>query len=51
VVGADNTGAVHLYERSGFVTVDRFELHPGTVSLLMQWDRPPSLPTTGPDPD
>ncbi len=44
VVGADNVGAVSLYERTGFVTVSRFELHPGTESLLMQWDRPPSAP-------
>ncbi len=45
VVGADNTGAVSLYERAGFVTVDRFELHPGTESLLMQWDSPrPAAP-------
>jgi ribosomal protein S18 acetylase RimI-like enzyme len=42
VVGAANSTAVALYERSGFVTVDRFELHPGTESLLMQWDRPTS---------
>ena len=34
--------AVALYERSGFVTVDRFELHPGTESLLMQWDNRPA---------
>jgi ribosomal protein S18 acetylase RimI-like enzyme len=40
VVGADNQGAVALYRRSGFVDVERFELHPGTESLLMQWDRP-----------
>jgi ribosomal protein S18 acetylase RimI-like enzyme len=42
VVGADNAGAVSLYERAGFVTVDRFELHPGTESLLMQWDNRPA---------
>ena len=39
VVGADNRGAVALYERAGFVTAKRFELHAGTESLLMQWDR------------
>jgi ribosomal protein S18 acetylase RimI-like enzyme len=39
VVGADNRGAVSLYERAGFVTVERFELHAGTESLLMQWDK------------
>jgi ribosomal protein S18 acetylase RimI-like enzyme len=41
VVGAANRGAVSLYEQAGFVTVERFELHAGTESLLMQWDRRP----------
>jgi ribosomal protein S18 acetylase RimI-like enzyme len=41
VVGAGNRSAVSLYEQAGFVTVQRFELHAGTESLLMQWDRPP----------
>jgi ribosomal protein S18 acetylase RimI-like enzyme len=40
VVGADNAPAVGLYERAGFQTVGQFELHPGTDSRLMQWDRP-----------
>jgi ribosomal protein S18 acetylase RimI-like enzyme len=40
VVGADNRSAVSLYEGAGFVAVERFELHAGTESLLMQWDRP-----------
>ncbi|MGD0393682.1 MAG: N-acetyltransferase [Acidimicrobiales bacterium] len=44
VVGAGNRSAVSLYERAGFVTVQRFELHAGTESLLMQWDRPPGSP-------
>jgi ribosomal protein S18 acetylase RimI-like enzyme len=39
VVGAENAPAVSLYEQSGFVPVERFELHAGTESLLMQWDR------------
>ena len=47
VVGADNAGAIALYQRAGFVTVDRFELHPGTQSLLMQWDRPASGQSPG----
>jgi ribosomal protein S18 acetylase RimI-like enzyme len=38
VVGTENTGAIALYEQAGFVTVDRFELHSGTESLLMQWE-------------
>jgi ribosomal protein S18 acetylase RimI-like enzyme len=48
VVGADNRGAVALYERTGFVAVERFELHPGVESLLMQWD--PSGSGTDPIP-
>ncbi len=39
VVGADNDGAVALYHRTGFVGVERFELHPGIESLLMRWER------------
>jgi ribosomal protein S18 acetylase RimI-like enzyme len=39
VVGAENTAAVSLYRRAGFGEVERFELHSGTESLLMQWDR------------
>lgn len=39
VVGADNAPAVALYQRAGFVTVGRFELHPGVTSCLMQFDR------------
>jgi ribosomal protein S18 acetylase RimI-like enzyme len=44
VVGADNRGAVALYERTGFVAVERFELHPGVESLLMQWEPAGSAP-------
>jgi ribosomal protein S18 acetylase RimI-like enzyme len=41
VVGAENMAAVSLYRRAGFGEVERFELHSGTESLLMQWDRNP----------
>ena len=39
VVGADNAGAIALYARAGFVAGDEFELHAGTRSLVMQWNR------------
>ena len=35
VVGADNHGAIALYEDSGFRTVRHLELHAGTTSLLL----------------
>jgi ribosomal protein S18 acetylase RimI-like enzyme len=38
VIGTVNTGAIALHEQAGFVTVDRFELHSGSESLLMQWE-------------
>lgn len=41
VVGADNSPAISLYRRAGFAESGRLELHPGTESLLMQWDRRP----------
>jgi ribosomal protein S18 acetylase RimI-like enzyme len=48
VVGADNAAAVSLYEQAGFVAVERFELHSGTESVLMQWDRSPTDPASDP---
>ena len=39
MVGADNAPAVRLYARAGFVAAGEFELHAGTRSLVMQWDR------------
>jgi ribosomal protein S18 acetylase RimI-like enzyme len=42
VVGADNASAVRLYRRAGFEEAARFELHPGTESLLLQWERAPA---------
>jgi ribosomal protein S18 acetylase RimI-like enzyme len=42
VVGAANAGAVGLYRRAGFVAGPEFELHPGTRSVLMQWDGEPA---------
>ena len=49
VVASRNDGAVRLYERGGFVYGDRVELHAGTSSLLLQWDRPEDGPEDGPD--
>jgi len=40
VVAADNSAATALYQRAGFTTVERFEMHHGTESLLMQWRTP-----------
>jgi ribosomal protein S18 acetylase RimI-like enzyme len=37
VVAAGNKSAVALYGQAGFVTAERFELHRGTESLLMEW--------------
>jgi ribosomal protein S18 acetylase RimI-like enzyme len=42
VVAAANDAAIALYRRAGFRTTERFELHPGTESLLMQWPPPPA---------
>jgi ribosomal protein S18 acetylase RimI-like enzyme len=50
VVGADNDRAVSLYERCGFIPVEHFELHPGTVSLLMQWELTSPPPVASSDP-
>jgi len=36
VVGAGNEAAISLYRRAGFESVETFELHRGTTSLLMQ---------------
>jgi ribosomal protein S18 acetylase RimI-like enzyme len=47
VVGADNRAAISLYERAGFTSIERFELHSGTESLLMQWEYQPVPPDTG----
>ena len=37
VVAAGNDSAIALYGRAGFRTVERFALHAGTESLVMQW--------------
>ena len=38
VVGASNDTAIALYRSAGFVEAERFELHPGTESLLLRAD-------------
>jgi ribosomal protein S18 acetylase RimI-like enzyme len=40
VVGDNNEAAIAMYRRAGFGTAENFELHPGTVSLLMRWPAP-----------
>jgi ribosomal protein S18 acetylase RimI-like enzyme len=37
VVAKDNVGAVGLYKSLGFWVEEEFEMHPGRMSLLMQW--------------
>jgi ribosomal protein S18 acetylase RimI-like enzyme len=39
VTSQDNEPALALYRRCGFRLAEEFELHPGTTSVLMQWDR------------
>jgi ribosomal protein S18 acetylase RimI-like enzyme len=46
VVAAGNETAIALYSRAGFGTAERFELHPGTESLLMQWPAPQAIAPT-----
>jgi ribosomal protein S18 acetylase RimI-like enzyme len=43
VVAADNETAVALYRRAGFRVAERFSLHAGTESLLMQWTASPAV--------
>jgi ribosomal protein S18 acetylase RimI-like enzyme len=45
VVAAGNETAIALYRRTGFDPVERFELHPGTESLIMQWTACPPART------
>jgi ribosomal protein S18 acetylase RimI-like enzyme len=40
VVAAANGSAIALYDRAGFRTADRIELHAGTDSIVMQWESP-----------
>ncbi len=46
VVASANDAATAVYRRAGFRTAERFELHPGTESLVMQWARPPATPSS-----
>lgn len=43
VVAAKNVKAVALYQGTGFRTAERFEMHAGTESLVMQWGSRPSV--------
>jgi ribosomal protein S18 acetylase RimI-like enzyme len=36
VVGADNAAAIGLYNRAGFTSSRAFEMHKGTMSVLME---------------
>jgi ribosomal protein S18 acetylase RimI-like enzyme len=49
VVGAHNTPAVSLYERAGFRTEQRIEVHRGTASLLMARAVSDEIPTPRPE--
>jgi ribosomal protein S18 acetylase RimI-like enzyme len=46
VTSQDNEPALALYRRCGFRLAEVFELHPGTTSVVMQWDL-----RSGDDPD
>jgi len=43
VVAAGNDRAIALYQRAGFHPVERFALHEGAESLLMQWEAGPGM--------
>jgi ribosomal protein S18 acetylase RimI-like enzyme len=45
VVAAGNDTAIRLYRQTGFELAERFELHAGTESLLMQWTGRPAART------
>jgi ribosomal protein S18 acetylase RimI-like enzyme len=45
VVAAGNETAIALYRRAGFQPVERFALHAGTESLLMEWTARPATNT------
>jgi ribosomal protein S18 acetylase RimI-like enzyme len=50
VTSQDNEPALALYRRCGFRLDQVFELHPGTTSVVMQWDLPSGDAPDGPDP-
>jgi ribosomal protein S18 acetylase RimI-like enzyme len=41
VIAQDNEPSLALYRRCGFGPTEVFELHAGTASVVMQWDRTP----------
>ena len=50
VTSQDNEPALALYRRCGFRLAEVFELHPGTTSVVMQWDLESGAAPDDPDP-
>jgi hypothetical protein len=49
VTSQDNEPALALYRGCGFRLDEVFELHPGTTSVVMQWDVAAKDPPDNPD--
>jgi len=50
VTSQDNEPALALYRRCGFRLAEVFELHPGTTSVVMQWDLRSAEESDDPEP-